>query len=231
MTPGLVSIIIPVFNHGRELNRCLDSCAAQTYHDTEIIVVDDGSEIPVTLPTSLIGDAPCGVLLRQENKGAPAARNRGFEASHGEYVIFCDADVVMKSTMLATLVTALAQHTHAVFAYSSFKFGFKTFSCGPFNAHRLMQGNYIHTTALMRRSAFPGFDPSLKRFQDWDLWLTIAETGNSGIFVNEVLFDVSPRASGMSRWLPSWAYHIPWLPAVKKFRAAENIIKKKHGIL
>ena len=101
---------------------------------------------------------------------------------------------------------ALAEHQEASYAYSSFKFGFKTFTCGAFSAERLRQMPYITTTSLIRAKDFPGFDGSLKKFQDWDVWLTMLAQNKTGIWMPEVLFSVVPRKSGMSSWLPSFVH-------------------------
>jgi hypothetical protein len=88
---------------------------------------------------------------------------------------------------------------------------------------------YIHTTSLIRRDHFVGFDPSLKRFQDWDLWLTMMEKGDHGYYLPEILFTVSAGGT-MSHWLPKFAYRLPWLKKVKQYLAAEQIIKAKHHL-
>jgi len=91
---------------------------------------------------------------------------------------------------------------------------------------------YINPMALLRREHFPvgGWDESIKKFQDWDLWLTVLEAGHQGIFVPEVLYSVSTGGT-MSVWLPAFAYKLcPFLPAVKKYWAAMKIIKQKHNL-
>ena len=218
-----VSVIIPVFNHADELEKCLESVFIQSYKNIEVIVVDDGSEIPI------VNDDPRVKLIRQENKGAPAARNTGFRNSNGEYVIFCDADVAMKSDMLQRMMSAL-HSSDAAYAYSSFYFGFKKFAVSEFDASLLKNENYIHTTSLIRRSDFPGFDESLNRFQDWDLWLSMLEQNKKGVGISEVLFSVKPRKLGMSHWLPRFAYRFSKLPQVKSYNDAKQVINTKHSL-
>jgi len=78
----------------------------------------------------------------------------------------------------------------------------------------------------------PGFDEKLKRFQDWDLWLTMAEAGHHGVWLNQFLYKVNTGgAQTMSHWLPSSAYKfLPFLPAVKRYNLAKAIIIKKHNL-
>jgi len=86
--------------------------------------------------------------------------------------------------------------------------------------------------ALIKRADFPvgGWDESIKKFQDWDLWLTMLNAGKSGVWVDKVLFKIAPGGS-ISSWLPSFAYKLfPFLPSVKKYQAAMAVIKNKHGL-
>ena len=90
----LISIIIPVYNHLPELKKALQSIKQQTYQDFEVIVVDDGSDELVEEKINKNNFNFDIVFLREENRGANFARNKGFEASKGEFVIFWDADLL-----------------------------------------------------------------------------------------------------------------------------------------
>lgn len=229
-----VSIIIPLYNHARSLVACVESIRQQTHAVHEIIVIDDGS----TDDGAAVARALEGVtLIQQENAGAPAARNRGFAEATGEYVLFSDADVVMRPHMIETLAGALDAHPEVGFAYSGFYFGRKKFRGLPFSIHRLYQHNYIHTNTLIRREIFPGFDPAIKRLQDWDLWLTLIEQGQIGICASRhPLFCVG--IDGTSRigsyWIPRISYKIPWrrlgwIPThIEKYEHAKSILHLKH---
>ncbi|MFA6106776.1 MAG: glycosyltransferase family A protein, partial [Patescibacteria group bacterium] len=179
----VISVIIPLYNHAKELDAALESLIKQSFRGFEVIIVDDASR-----------DDPSGVISGWENKfregaigfrfirhkenlGAPAARNTGWRDSTGDYLFFCDADIRLEKDALKVFLKALYKNPGAAFAYSSFKFGRKLFRLFPFNRERLRKMPYIHTASLVRREDFPGFDESLKKFQDWDLWLTIAEKG------------------------------------------------------
>ncbi|NQU83244.1 MAG: glycosyltransferase family 2 protein, partial [Parcubacteria group bacterium] len=169
-------------------------------------------------------------LIHQENKGANSARNRGFEESRGEFLLFCDADVMMEPSMLFKMIEALKSNPQVAYVYSSFKFGWKKFKLWPFDANRLRKMPYIHTTSLIRREVFPKFDEQIKRLQDWDLYLTMLKRGDVGLWIPEVLFSIKTRKNGMSKWLPSFLYKIPWLKTVKEYKRAEKIIKEKHNL-
>ncbi len=231
----MISVIIPTYNHANELRQCLASIKAQTFKDIEVVVVDDGS---VDNPQLVVAELlPQAIFLRQENQGAAAARNRGFEQSQGEYVIFVDADVVMKPTMLEKMHQVLAEQPDISFVYSAFYIGKKRMKYIPFTPEKLKQFNYIHTTSLLRRNDFPGFDESLGKFQDWDLWLTLLEQGKKGAGIDEPLFKIiNPGKGTMSVWLPKFVYKLPWpifgfTPKVlQKYFSAREIIKRKHNL-
>ncbi|MEK9151935.1 MAG: glycosyltransferase family A protein [Patescibacteria group bacterium] len=234
MSGPSVSIVIPSYQHAREIGLCLESIYRQTFADYEIIVVNDGSTddtIEVLKP-----HLPRISLIDQENRGGNAARNRGFAASRGQFILFCDADVVMRPNFLQKLLDALKKNPEAAYAYASFRFGWKIFRLWPFDAATLRRMNYIHTTSLIRRERFPGFDESIRKLQDWDLWLTMLERGSTGVWVPELLFSVIPHQGGISTWVPGVFYRIPWrkfgitMPSVEKYVAAEKIVRKKHAL-
>jgi len=228
----MVSIIIPLYNHADKLDGCLASIANQTSQNFEITVVNDGStdnyEPIIKKFKERFGYK--FIFLSQENKGAPAARNLGARNARGEFLLFCDADVIMKPEALEMMLKTLQDNPGASYAYSSFLWGHKLFRLWPWSAERLKLMPYIMTTSLIRREHFPGFDEKLKRLQDWDLWLTMLEKGYTGVWIDQVLFKV--RTGGVySSWLPSFAYKLlPFLPAVRKYKRAEKIIKEKHHL-
>ncbi|MFA7653608.1 MAG: glycosyltransferase family A protein [Candidatus Magasanikbacteria bacterium] len=233
MDNELISVIIPVYNHAHTLERCLCSVASQTHRPLEVIVVNDGSTDNFSRVYKNIKLSLNIKLINQENKGAPAARNRGFKESHGDYIIFWDADVVAKPDMLAKMLAALKNNSQVSYAYSQFQFGWKKIKSNFFDADLLKRVNYIMCTSLIKRVDCPVWDELLKRFQDWDLWLTMLEQNKTGVFVPEVLFKaiVGGRV-GISNWLPSFMYKLPWkTKSVKRYEVARETILRKHHLL
>ncbi|TSC95432.1 MAG: family 2 glycosyl transferase [Parcubacteria group bacterium Athens1014_10] len=229
-----ISVIIPVYQHAKEVEKCLKTIFNQTFKNYEIIVINDGStdnllEVLEKYKNKI-------KIISQENKGAPAARNRGFKESRGKVILFCDADMELKRAILEKLFKILKKNPEKSYVYPSFKFGWKKFRCGEFNSEKLKEMNYIHTSALIRREHFPGFDESLKKFQDWDLWLTMLARGYEGIWLPEILFKIKPRKKGMSCWLPSFFYKLPlkkigiYSKTFNDYQQAKSIIKKKHNL-
>jgi glycosyltransferase involved in cell wall biosynthesis len=229
-----ISVIIPTYQHGDTIETCLLSLFAQTFRDFEIIVVNDGSTDNTAEVLEKYKDRV--KIINQENRGAPSARNRGFREAIGEFLIFADADINAKPEMLAKMLEALEKHPEASYAYSSFVWGRKKFGLHEFDGGALKKMNYITSTTLLRREHFPGWDESLKKFQDWDLWLQMLEQAHTGVWVPEFLFTVKPRRTGISSWLPSFMYKITWEKigwtpkAIKKYNDALKIIKTKHHL-
>ena len=88
-----VSVIIPVYNAEKYLRGCMGSVLGQTLRELEVICVDDGSTDGSAAILAEYAENDSRVrVLRQENKGAGAARNLGIDAAKGEYVAFCSSD-------------------------------------------------------------------------------------------------------------------------------------------
>ncbi len=233
----MISVIIPIYNQANKLNKSLLSLEKQTTQDFELILINDGSkDNPEKVFSQFSKHAKNkGALLyfSQKNQGAPSARNLGFRKSSGEFIFFCDADATLKPNALETHKNTLNHNPDASFSYSDFKWGRKTFKTGEFCVSRLRKEPYIHTMSMIRRNDFLdiNWDESLKKFQDWDLWLSMSEKGRFGVYINEILFKVIPGGH-ISSWLPAFAYkYLPWLPNVRKYNKAKEIILRKHDLV
>lgn len=235
----LISIIIPVYNRHKELMLSLGSIQKQTYRPLEVVIIDDGSAREVEKERKEIQNRLQEIpflIYRQNNQGAPSARNRGAERSDGDFFLFWDADIIGEPEMVEKMYRSLEKNKDASFAYSNFSIGSHRMRAREFDFEYLKKVNYITTMSLIRKEDFAGFDPALTRFQDWDLWLTLAEQGKQGVWVDEYLYRSVTTKQGISAWLPSFAYHAPWkyLPffssKVKKYEEAKEIILKKHGL-
>lgn len=229
----MISIIIPIHNQADKIAACLDSISKQTFSNWELIVVNDGSTDDISQIMEQ-WEKKFGAKLQfysKPNEGSNPTRNFGFAKSRGEFVIFCDADIIMRPDMLQKMHKALVDNPDIGFAYSSFYYGQKLFKLFAYDEVRLRQMPYIHTTSLIRRSDFPGFDNAIKRFQDWDVWLTMLERGKKGFWIDEPLFRAQLGGGHISNWLPKIAYKLlPFLPQVKKYQASMALIKQKHNL-
>lgn len=224
----MISVVIPLYNKRKTIARCIESILIQSYKNLEIIVVDDGSTDGSVAKAAKFGNK-IKLFFGLGHFGANWARNYGAHLAQGDFLFFCDADIILKKDALQKMLAALEKNKSASYAYSSFRLGWKKMSGRPFDAEPLKKQNYISTMSLIRRTDFAGFDENLKRFQDWDLWLTMLGQEKVGIFINEILFYAKPD-KGMSRWLPKIFYKLPRLKTVKKYNEARNIIIKKHSL-
>jgi hypothetical protein len=107
-----VSVVVPLYNKAKYILRTLDSIAAQTLRDCEIIVVDDGSTDGGDAIVAQYRDDRLR-LIRQANAGPGAARNRGGQEARAPYVAFLDADDCWRPGYLENGVRMLEAHPQA----------------------------------------------------------------------------------------------------------------------
>lgn len=116
---ALVSVVIPCRNYGRFLAEAIQSVLAQTYPTIELLVVDYGS-------TDGSDDVAVGYsevrLLRQPNRGVSEARNAGLAASHGEFLVFLDADDRLLPDAVSTSLRCAVADRRIAFVYGHQRF-------------------------------------------------------------------------------------------------------------
>jgi glycosyltransferase involved in cell wall biosynthesis len=181
----LTSVIVPCFNQAEFLGEALESIFAQTYPHYEVIVVDDGSTDGTARVAESFERVRC---LRQRNRGLAAARNAGFKASTGGYVVFLDSDDRLLPDALETGVVCLDANPECAFSYGHVKLIATDGSPLP-TPHQagieddhylsLLRRNYIWTTGavMYRRTAFEsvgGFNTLVSASADFDLNARIA---------------------------------------------------------
>jgi glycosyltransferase involved in cell wall biosynthesis len=187
-----VSVIIPTYNRADLISEAIQSVLDQTFTDFEIIVIDDGS----TDNTSEIITAFPVRYFYQENQGVAAARNKGIELSHGEYIAFLDSDDILMNNALEKGVDVLDKYPEASFTYGQWyimdergriigleKAPIK-YSCVRQGKEEirefLIYGNHIPTpTVMVRRSCLDEsgiFDPSFNSgSEDVDFFIRLAK--------------------------------------------------------
>ncbi len=190
-----VSIIMPVFNAGRWLRKALDSVAAQTWRDFELVLVDDGSTDAQTI--ALLDEAarrPDVALHRTENRGPSHARNLAIERAHADLILPLDADDWLAPTFLEKTVPLLDADPALGVVYTWVGLvgaHHGTWKTGDFTVEALLTRCTIHVASLFRRRLWAdagGYDPRfVESCEDWDLWLGAAARGWRGRCVPEVL--------------------------------------------
>lgn len=210
----MVSVIIPVFRSAGYIAGTLASVFKQSYRDVEVIVVNDGSPDTPQLIDALGPWRHAIVYLEQENAGAGAARNAGLARARGDLVAFLDADDRWLPHFLEAQVAFLSARPGWDMVYANARItgdtplAGKTFmdttpSEGPVSFHSLLaqQCTVITSSVVARRGAIAsvgGFDASLRRGQDFDLWLRLAHGGVRIAYQREPLIERIVRADGLS---------------------------------
>ena len=215
MPPGptgpLVSVIVPAFNAEKTLGETLQSGAAQTYANIEIVIVDDGStDSTAEIAAEFCAREPRARLVRQENRGLAGARNRGVRESSGPWIAPLDADDLFHPTTVEKQVrAALAAPAPPGFVYCWYQDideqGFVLGSGPRWAFHgaalkRLAYQSTIHTVLLSRSAveSVGGYDESLKACEDVMIQLRIARSWPVAA-VPEHLVGYRKRAGSMSR--------------------------------
>lgn len=188
LVTDLISVIIPTWNRAPLLERALGSVLAQRLPCTELIVVDDGStDDTAALLARLAAGASVPIrLLRQENRGAAAARNLGIRAARGSLLAFLDSDdwwlpdkLALQAAALAANPAFLISHTREIW----FRHGQRV---NQRKKHDPPHGHIFTTclemcvvgmsTMMARRELFDRyglFDERLPCCEDYDFWLRV----------------------------------------------------------
>ena len=117
----LLSIIVPIYNTEKHLEKCLESVIAQTYKETEIILINDGStDCSLKICKSYSECYDRIVVIDQSNKGPAVARNTGIKNAKGQFIAFVDADDYIEPEMYKELVE-IALSTNADITACNFK--------------------------------------------------------------------------------------------------------------
>ncbi|HQV74756.1 MAG TPA: glycosyltransferase [Flavobacteriales bacterium] len=206
LTPN-VTVVLPAYGMGRYIAAALDSIAAQTYTDWEVVVVDDlgpedGTHAIVEAFIARVGANKARLVRHAVNQGVSAARNTGTAEARGEYVAFLDPDDDWFPDHLASMM-ALFQSDPGVDVATGPVEGFTEDPSAPnqwvqdINAwhvadfpRTLALHNFIQPSAtLLRRSAVQrvgGFDtdPAIQHIEDYDLWIRLVEQGSRFAFLD-----------------------------------------------
>ena len=186
---SLVTVVIPFCNNARYLEAAIQSVLAQTHAPIELVLVDDGSSDGSDVLAQR--HTPPARYVRQENRGAGAARNAGSRLASGEFLAFCDADDLWFPTKLERQLALVRQDAtvEAIFTQVS-EFMEDGSSRRPLRATRERAPGAIPSTLLIRRSAFErvgSFREGL-RIGEWaDWYIRMRETGIKESWLPEVL--------------------------------------------
>jgi GT2 family glycosyltransferase len=201
MSTPAVSVVIPAFRVAPYIAETLDSVLAQTCQDFEVLVVNDGSPDTEALQAA-VGPYRDRIRYLEQPQGGPSkARNTAIAAARGDLLAFLDGDDLWAPAFLATQLDILAREPDGVLVWAdSQPFGAgaegKTLMtmappAGDCDVAALLTARcvVITSTVVARRDAIVeagGFDESLHRCEDFDLWLRLATRGRL-LYTREVL--------------------------------------------
>ena len=181
----LISVIIPTYNRGWIINEAIDSVLAQDYINYELIVVDDGSiDNTHDILNSYQKDF---LVLRQNNKGVSAARNRGLAAASGRFIAFLDSDDIWLPQKLSQQVDFFHSNPDALICQTEEIWIRNNVRVNPKKRHKKPSGMIFEpslslclvspSAVMIKRSLFEEvglFDETLPACEDYDLWLRIS---------------------------------------------------------
>jgi glycosyltransferase involved in cell wall biosynthesis len=219
-----VSVIIPSYNTAPLIAACLDSVFAQTFRDFEAIVVNDGSPDTPELERVLQPYLDRIVYIKQPNKRAAGARNTGIAKARGEFLAFLDSDDQWLPHHLESQMKQFEADPTLALAYANSlligdptrqtEFMTRCPSEGKANFESLVveRCQIPIATVVVRKAAIVkagGFDESLARCDDYDMWLRTAFHGGKIAYTRQVQAHMAigrPGALGQSSAKMSEAY-------------------------
>ncbi|MGN6869657.1 MAG: glycosyltransferase family 2 protein [Solirubrobacteraceae bacterium] len=188
MSDPAVTVVVTCFNYGRYLPESVGSVLEQTLRDFELIIVDDGStDDSLAVARSLAARDARITLITQPNAGQPAIpRNLAISRARGRYIVCLDADDRLGANVLERCKAELDADPQAGLAWARLQEvgGTNTLHDHPdWSIERLRSRNYVPCTTMFRREAWEaagGYNTNVRGYEDWDLWLGIAEAGFTG---------------------------------------------------
>ena len=199
-----ISVIIPTYNRAKSIIHSIKSVLAQTYHNLEVIIIDDCSNDNTESLISKIEDNRIKYIKLKENKGANFARNLGIKLSTGKYITFQDSDdIYHRDKIEKQYLNIIKKNSDFDFCqfYLHFNSSFKALFPRIYQQksiqrkkllEELCNGNFITTQAILIKNSFIKnnlFDTNFSRFQDYDLVLRIIPNCKVS-YTKEVLVDL-----------------------------------------
>jgi glycosyltransferase involved in cell wall biosynthesis len=201
----LVSVVMPVFNGARFIEAAIGSVLAQSHRELELVVVDDGSsDATPDILARLAASDPRLRVVRQDNAGVSAARNRALAECRGEWIANLDSDDLMLPNRLERQLAFLAAHPEVkVFACRAEYINdqgrvlgrskLEPFSTAEELARYVAGGGIVgvnHSSVMMHRPtvlALGGYRTKFRAAEDLDLWNRVVDGGHLLLMQDEVL--------------------------------------------
>ncbi len=201
-----ISVVIPCYNQAQYLPEAVESVAAQTFTDWELIIVNDGSTDRTSeTANELIRRYPGRriVLLEKKNGGLSDARNYGIERATGTYILPFDADDLLQPTMLESVLAEMKRSGCDVIYTDQeyFEADQKIVQTLDFDRNTLFLQNYFAYCSFYRKDMWKtvgGYKRSMKwGYEDWEFWISCAEAGYTFRRLPKVLFKYRVKKNSM----------------------------------
>lgn len=205
------TVIVPFYNVAEFLPATLESLKNQTHKDFELIIVNDGSTDADAIALLDQLRAQGYRIIHKRNGGLGSARNVGFRAARGEWVLPVDADDLCVPEYVETLLRVVSRDPHLAWASSMFTSfytnpeevvsGYIPLAGDPdllpyHNIGGPGAGSILHRQTVLDVG---GYDEWLTSFEDWDLWCTLVEHGYRGVAIPEFLLKYRLRQGSLIR--------------------------------
>jgi glycosyltransferase involved in cell wall biosynthesis len=211
MTPS-VSVIVPTYNRADMLPEAVESVRAQSFDDWELIIIDDGSQDNTREVVAGMTDGRIH-YFHQENRGLPGARNAGIRRARGKYVAFLDSDDRFRSEKLRLQVAFLEAHQEIGLAAGGYAEVDRSLNwirdIRPWSQQPglnledwLLNCPFCPSVPLIRREWLDRvglFDESMRRIEDWDLWLRLSGAGCRMAWLEAVVCEYRLHGGNMVR--------------------------------
>ncbi len=213
----MISVICSTYNRSDHfLPKAIDSVLKQTYKDWELIIVDDCSTDDTEYVVANYKDVRIKYIKLEENFGSDTRpKNTGIEAAKYEFICFIDDDVQYRPNHLQTLIESFTDDLDVVYSDMMIMPEHEKGIAHDFDAQFLMLRNFIDTSAAMvRRSALydvGGWDETLKKFVDWNLWVRMTKAGKKFKRVPVVTFSYWIHEDTKSQRVKTQTYSHPTL--------------------
>ena len=191
----MVSIVIPCFNDGQYLDDSVNSALSQSFKDIEVIIVNDGSNDPLTLQKLAAFTDKRITVLHKENGHLSSARNHGIRHSSGKYILTLDADDKFEPSFIEKAVKILDADPAigGVTCYLK-SFGLKKFRWKPLggDVKNFLYRQESCASAMFRKECWEkagGYDEQMKSgYEDWEYWIRLTSSGYRVHVIKEFLF-------------------------------------------
>jgi glycosyltransferase involved in cell wall biosynthesis len=185
-----VSVVIPTCNRAELLRCAISSVLSQTWQDFELLVVDDASSDATPQAVRDFPDPRIHYIRHDERKGGSAARNTGIDCARGQYVAFLDDDDEWLPVKLEKQIKLFeGSPTSLGLVYTGYwiierENGKVIQQTTPVKRGDLSQEIFVRnwvggtSSVAIRKACFEtvgGFDPALPSFQDYDMWIRLAQ--------------------------------------------------------